>query len=64
MFHGRLTSWHENGQKASEEIWKNGELDGLKTTWHENGQESEEATFKDGELISEKKWDRNGNPVE
>ena len=60
--HGLMTSWYENGQKKSENPWKDGYKDGLDTWWFENGQKRLEHTYKDGELISEKRWDEDGNP--
>ena len=30
---------------------------------HENGQKSAEGTFKDGKLVSETKWDKEGNEI-
>ena len=62
--HGLVTEWHENGQKRWEGNWKNGQQDGLDTTWYENGQKKRESTYEDGELISEKSWDKDGNPQE
>ena len=46
--HGPVTTWHENGQKSSEENYKDGKRDGLAKGWHENGQKSGEVTYKDG----------------
>ena len=42
--------WHKNGQKQSEETYKDGELDGLRTEWYTNGQKRYERTYKDGEI--------------
>jgi len=57
------TEWKyfENGQKKSEETYKNGKLDGLWTSWYENGKKKYEGTYKDGkELDSFNTWDNNG----
>ena len=35
---GKHTEFHKNGQKRSEENFKDGKLDGLQTHWYENGQ--------------------------
>ena len=58
---GKHTEFHKNGQKSSEENFKDNKLDGFWAGWHENGQKSYEETYKDGELISKKCWDWNGN---
>jgi antitoxin component YwqK of YwqJK toxin-antitoxin module len=60
--HGLGTAWYENGQKSAEYTFKDGKMDGLRTSWHDNGQKAVEATFKDGEQISQKWWDKDGNP--
>jgi len=48
----REGSWefyfYKNGQKVSEETYKDGKLDGLFTTWIENGLKVSESTYKDG----------------
>ena len=59
---GLSTWWHDNGQKRGETTYRDGNQDGLWTWWHENGQKERETTHKDGELISEKRWDEEGNP--
>ncbi len=61
---GVLTTWHENGQKAEEGTYKDGERDGLHTEWHENGQKMVEATYKDGEEVSETWWNSKGEEVD
>ena len=60
---GPFTSWHENGQKKAEGTFKDGNPEGLWTEWHKNGQKQSEATFKDGKLVSETKWDEEGNEI-
>ena len=47
-FTGRAESFYGNGQKESEENYKDGERDGLSSWWYENGQKKEEGNFKDG----------------
>ena len=54
---------HKNGQKAVEATYKDGKREGLSTLWHENGQKKSEATFKDDKLVSETKWDEEGNEI-
>ena len=49
-------------EKLSERVTiKDGKQDGLLTSWYENGQLHYEGNYKDGKLISEKKWDEDGN---
>ena len=58
---GLWTSWYENGQKESEETFKDWKRDGLEIHWYENEQKKSEGTLKDGEyvgLITE--WYENG----
>ena len=59
-----MTLWHENGQKISEETYKDGKKDGMCTLWYRNGKKQEETTYKDGKLISIKSWDFDGNIIE
>jgi antitoxin component YwqK of YwqJK toxin-antitoxin module len=37
-FTGVFVGWHHNGQKKSEENYKDGKKDGTHTSWHYNGQ--------------------------
>ena len=60
---GLVTGWYENGQKSSEATYKDGLPEGLATVWYENGQKKWEATFKDGKVVSETKWDLEGNEI-
>ena len=62
-FTGVMVSKHENGQKRSEVNMKDGKPEGLVTQWHENGQKLSEATYKDGKVVSETKWDKEGNEI-
>ncbi|MEE3368416.1 MAG: hypothetical protein VX346_03630, partial [Planctomycetota bacterium] len=62
-FTGAVVHKHENGQKASEATFKDGKPEGLATIWHKNGQKRSEATFKDDKLVSETKWDEEGNEI-
>ena len=60
---GLATTWYENGQKWSEATYKDGKREGLMTGWYDTGQKAIEATYKDGELVSETKWDKEGNEI-
>ena len=46
---------------TEEGTFKDGKLHGLFTRWYENGQKEGELTVKDGAVISEKRWDEDGN---
>ena len=50
----KRTYWFENGQKRSEENYKNGKKHGKHIVWYENGQIKEEINFIDD--ITEGKW--------
>ena len=45
---GKAFALHENGQKKSERILKDGKPNGIAITWNENGQKELEANFKSG----------------
>ena len=60
---GPTTMWYDNGQKWEEANYKDGKPEGPYTSWHKNGQKQSEATFKDGKLVSETKWDEEGNEI-
>ena len=51
---GKITSWHESGQKSSEGTYKCGKFDGKWIVWYENGQKRCEGTYKNGE--KDGKW--------
>ena len=45
---GKVYSLYENGQKYSEENYKDGKENGLQEGWHENGRKWSEENWKDG----------------
>jgi len=47
---GKYISWYENGQKESEETYKDGKANGLRTTWYENGLKKLEENQVNGTL--------------
>lgn len=58
---GLYRKWHENGQIAVEENFKNGKQEGLGKSWHENGQVKAEGNYKNGKLEGLwKEWYPNG----
>ena len=62
-FTGVRVDKYENGQKKLEGTLKDGKREGLATSWHENGKKKAEATFMDGKVVSETKWDEEGNEI-
>ena len=50
-------------QKAREATYKDGKREGLTTEWYAHGQKAGEETYKDGKLVSETKWDKEGNEI-
>ena len=61
---GLGVAWHENGQKRNEVTFKDGTFDGLEVVWHENGQKAQERNYKNGLIISDKFWNKKGEPVD
>ena len=58
---GKSFELYDNGQKSSEENWKDGKRNGLNLGWHENGQKDSEANYKDGMTVGlEVWWHENG----
>ena len=45
---GKSFEFHDNGQKKSEDNFKDGKPHGIVFSWYENGQKETEANFKDG----------------
>ena len=46
---GKMTEWYENGNKAYEKSYKNGNEDGTWTAWYKNGNKRYEESYKNGE---------------
>ena len=61
---GKTYSLRSNGNIEAEGNMKNGKPDGLIVEWHNNGQKKIEQIFKSGELLSEKFWDKKGQPLQ
>ena len=53
---GNKVFYHENGQKKSEGLFKNGRHHGLWTYWYANGQKERETTYKDGKMDGPSTW--------
>ena len=61
---GKVFKLHENGQIEVKGQLIKGKYDGLYVSWYKNGQKSEETNYKDDEIVSEKLWNRKGEPVD
>jgi antitoxin component YwqK of YwqJK toxin-antitoxin module len=62
---GLYQSWHENGQKFEELMYKSGKRDGLYQSYYKNGQKCSEIMFKYGKLEGLcQSWHANGNKCE
>ena len=58
---GQYLLWHENGQKASEGNYKDGQKDGQHLWWYEDGKKEYERNYKNGELDGLwTRWYKNG----
>ncbi len=53
--------YYESGQLQGEGNYKDGKQEGIAKYYHENGQLQAGANFKNGVIISEKKYDSDGN---
>jgi antitoxin component YwqK of YwqJK toxin-antitoxin module len=63
-FTGVMAYEYPDGHMAYKNTYKDGKEDGLQTDWHETtGQKAYEAIYKDGKLMSETKWDEEGNEI-
>lgn len=59
--HGLWTYCHENGQKKSEENYRDGKREGMSTAWHENGNKSQETNYLgDMSMGLMRRWHENG----
>jgi len=47
---GVLFVYFDNGNKASESHYTQGQLNGMKLTWHENGEKRQEGFYQEGKL--------------
>jgi antitoxin component YwqK of YwqJK toxin-antitoxin module len=54
--HGAWTTWHKNGQIASEGHYKFDRPDGVFTFWHANGQKAIEGAYDDGVQCGRWTW--------
>lgn len=47
VLHGVRTTWHDNGEKASEDTYKDGKLDGPSVRWRTDGKKEVEGAWQD-----------------
>ena len=64
VINGQAHIWSDDGRKQSQFNYKDGKKDGLNIGWYWNGNKLFEKTYDNGKLISEKKWDIDGNPLD
>ncbi len=63
---GTMTKWvkyHLNGKRRSQQVWKNGKLQGVQIKWHSNGKKFIELNYKDGKELSANYWNKKGKAV-
>ena len=58
---GITKAYYENGQLQGEGNFKDGKPEGITKVYYESGHLQGEANFKNGVIISEKKYDSDGN---
>jgi uncharacterized protein len=62
---GDWTTYHDNGQKASVEVYMRGKLDGPYRNWYPSGQKQSEGEFVGGKRVGPwKYWNDDGTPNE
>ena len=61
MKDGRFSSFHSNGSKKEEGLYKENRKDGKWISWYGNGYKMSEEIYKDGLKISKKSWNDDGS---
>jgi len=61
MKDGRFSSFHSNGSKKEEGLYKENRKDGKWINWYGNGYKMSEEIYKDGLKISKKSWNDDGS---
>ena len=61
MKDGKFSSFHSNGSKKEEGLYKENRKDGKWISWHGNGYKMSEEIYKDGLKISKKSWNDDGS---
>jgi hypothetical protein len=58
-----ITTWYENGTRATRERTRNGQRDGTFTAWFGNGRKREEIDYSAGKMVGWKGWSSNGHEL-
>lgn len=58
------TEYYKNGKLNEVKSWSEGELDGICRKYDKKGKLILEEKWEDGNMISEKRWDKDGNEIE
>ena len=61
MKDGKFSSFHSNGSKKEEGLYKENRKDGKWISWYGNGYKMSEEIYKDGLKISKKSWHDDGS---
>ena len=61
---GKFKFYYKDGVLSRETNYKDGKEDGLNIQWYHNGEKEFEQNWKKGKLISQKRWDEDGNEIE
>tara|TARA_A100001011_G_C13974081_1_gene700511 strand:+ start:338 stop:766 length:429 start_codon:yes stop_codon:yes gene_type:complete len=61
MKDGKFSSFHSNGSKKEEGLYKENRKDGKWISWYGNGYKMSEEIYKDGLKISKKSWNDDGS---
>ena len=61
MKDGKFSSFHSNGSKKEEGLYKENRKDGKWINWYGNGYKMSEEIYKDGLKISKKSWNDDGS---
>jgi len=61
MKDGKFSSFHSNGSKKEECLYKENRKDGKWISWYGNGYKMSEEIYKDGLKISKKSWNDDGS---
>ena len=61
--HGTMKSWYPNGNLETQIEYVHGQKSGKAQTWYADGQIQFDGYYKEGYLISETRWDENGDSL-
>ena len=57
---GLHVEYFENGQRAAEVTWKNGQREGAGRSWFPSGRPASEDEYREGKLFRRRTWDEDG----